>query len=436
MPRVDLRQCSACSLVCAFLLAACAGQAPHGPATGATRSALDDVDNGLSLNGLMANGLAQNGLLLNGYHWNGLLLNGATLKQFSINNLSAAQSDIIMRYLVACALPQDHQLSLTDGSTGDVYTWAGALGLAPEWETQPIGGDDANRWVSACLLALANSQARHVLVSLRGAHPALAEQPGEDAFQLATGTFAGNLFSDITDLHTWAPFLPPSAEGYLRTLGRDCALLSNVAQGQSPCSLPIDWNPSDFDCVHVGDVGQDYFANCWGYTQVVTAFVPLDPRQGGANYQIERGPIRIDCGSDVPFVDPTTGVVWSADRGRFASMFVRGATIPITGAAGADTLYQTYVVSDRVAYRFLVPNGAYTVTLKFAELFDSASRSFDVLINGVMMESIDVAALAAQWTAVDRSYFTQVSDGTITISLERRYSEPILSALEILPARW
>jgi hypothetical protein len=107
---------------------------------------------------------------------------------------------------------------------------------------------------------------------------------------------------------------------------------------------------------------------------------------------------------------------------------------------GTDSpeLYQ----SERFAegpfeYRFCVPNGVYTIKLKFAEIwFGSAGkRVFDVAVNGTKtLSRFDIAAAAkGSDRAFDHEIRTTVGNGRIAIQFLPVISNPKISAIEITP---
>ena len=101
-----------------------------------------------------------------------------------------------LKYLVNCALPDSVVLISVQGK--ERFTFAGHLGLAPEWLKTPLTPIQ-ERWVSACMLALTNYAGKHVDVSLHakpGSAPFLGQSKEETrAYSLAEGGFFGNLFS-------------------------------------------------------------------------------------------------------------------------------------------------------------------------------------------------------------------------------------------------
>jgi uncharacterized protein (TIGR03437 family) len=146
------------------------------------------------------------------------------------------------------------------------------------------------------------------------------------------------------------------------------------------------------------------------------------------------GVIRIHAGGG-DYTDPD-GNAWSADRG-----FSGGGTFTTTNAirnTPTPALYQSERWSDQpFKYSFTVPNGNYTVTLKFAEIYfnQPGQRLFNVLLNGQpALTRFDIVAEAgASFTAVDRPFPVVVSDGRITIDFAPVLSNPKVNAIQILP---
>jgi hypothetical protein len=160
-------------------------------------------ENALSLNGLVENGLLANGLQFNGLQFNGLQFNGLSVDSFSINGRSEGESLWILGYIVSCALPADHTLTVT--IQGASYDLAGGLGLAPSFEFGALSDPTDQEWVSACLMARTNWKSSYgaphtVAISLRGSHPNLIE-PDPGFIYLDSGFF-GNVFTSPARLYT------------------------------------------------------------------------------------------------------------------------------------------------------------------------------------------------------------------------------------------
>lgn len=148
------------------------------------------------------------------------------------------------------------------------------------------------------------------------------------------------------------------------------------------------------------------------------------------------GTLRINAGGGA--YSDSLGNSWSADSG-----FQGGATYN-SGAAIAgtsdSTLYQTvrYNTGGPVVYQVSVPNGSYTVTLKFAEPYftSSGSRVFNVALNGTTVQSnLDVfAASGGIDRALDLSFPVTVSGGQITVTLTAVVAAPMVSAIQVVPS--
>jgi len=164
-------------------------------------------------------------------------------------------------------------------------------------------------------------------------------------------------------------------------------------------------------------------------TKKGTATVTLNPPSGSFT------PIYINSGGPA-YTDPT-GIVWSADTGRTAanSYAVSNSIANTT----TQPLYQSEAWNGApFQYQFTVPNGSYLVTLKFAEIFFTApnQRVFNVVINGVTaLSNFDIFATAgAAFTALDRQFTANVTNGQLTIQLTQVINNPKISALSITAA--
>jgi hypothetical protein len=127
------------------------------------------------------------------------------------------------------------------------------------------------------------------------------------------------------------------------------------------------------------------------------------------------------------------GKVWAADTG------FTGGSASTTGAAIAGTtdpaLYQGERWGD-FSYQFAVPNGTYTVTLKFAEIYwtQKGQRVFNVALNGqAVLTNFDILAQVAPNTALDKSFTVAVTGGTLTAAFTTVTDAAKLSAIAIGP---
>jgi hypothetical protein len=143
----------------------------------------------------------------------------------------------------------------------------------------------------------------------------------------------------------------------------------------------------------------------------------------------------INCGASSNYTDPA-GNVWSADED-----FTGGSTVSTTTAISGTTtpvVYQT-ARQSLPTYTIPVPNGNYTVVLKFAEIQYQVAgkRQFNVAINGTqVLTNFDIVATAgAANTAVDESFPVTVTGGAITIGLTTGAAGvALVNGIEILAA--
>jgi hypothetical protein len=144
-------------------------------------------------------------------------------------------------------------------------------------------------------------------------------------------------------------------------------------------------------------------------------------------------PIRVNAGGGA--YSDSQGRIWQADTGYLQP----GANSTSAGIVGTldSTLYQSehYSMSGNLTYQFPVPNGTYTVTLKFAEIYyDSAGRRlFDIVINGAAAcTRVDIFAFAGGANkALDIACLANVSTGQLTITLAAVVGFPKINAIEI-----
>src|SRR5207248_3308467 len=90
------------------------------------------------------------------------------------------------------------------------------------------------------------------------------------------------------------------------------------------------------------------------------------------------------------------------------------------------------------SYAVSVPNGTYSVTLKFAEIYWTAAgrRVFNVAINGkTVLTNFDILAQpgAAPNTALDKNFSTTVTNGTLSIVFTTVADNAQINAIEVVP---
>ena len=215
--------------------------------------------NGMTANGMTANGMTANGMSANGLYFNGLALNGLTLTGVSKPAFSTwfagnapGYSNMVMTYLVRCALGPTESLSYTNSAAS--YTWQGNLGLAPVWAKGSAIPVVEQQLVSACLGAHANKYGIHIDLSIRGEksdNTYLTVDSIEDStYPVDEACFFGNLFdgtgvfastdrtfSDFTLTSPRACAINPTGNSAclpLVALQEGCAKLCTVSSGVTP----------------------------------------------------------------------------------------------------------------------------------------------------------------------------------------------------------
>ncbi len=135
---------------------------------------------------------------------------------------------------------------------------------------------------------------------------------------------------------------------------------------------------------------------------------------------------RVNCGG-AAYTD-VAGKVWAADKGFTVGGwgYLGGSLFGTTNAIANtldDPLFQKehlWSYTSTPGYRFTVPNGAYEVTLKFAETYWNLAnhRKFDVRIEGTtVLSAFDIFAAAGgkNIAAPDQVFMVTVSDGAMEL---------------------
>ncbi|HEY3057907.1 MAG TPA: malectin domain-containing carbohydrate-binding protein [Chloroflexota bacterium] len=150
---------------------------------------------------------------------------------------------------------------------------------------------------------------------------------------------------------------------------------------------------------------------------------------------------RVRAGSTSSFVDSSANT-WSADRAYTPGGFGYTTGDPYaTGAAIAGTpdgpLFQTNRHAGSFAYQFDVPNGAYQVRVRFAEIYPGAfgigRRVFNVAVEGApVVQNFDIFARVGANTALDSVFTTNVLDGVLSIDFTGVVTHAAVSAIEVV----
>jgi subtilisin family serine protease len=143
---------------------------------------------------------------------------------------------------------------------------------------------------------------------------------------------------------------------------------------------------------------------------------------------------RVDAGG-AAYTD-ASGNYWNGDY-NFVGGYTAMTSAPVSGTT-SPTLYQTCRWGS-FSYPVSVPNGNYTVNLKFAEIYftSAGSRMFNVSINGTpALTNFDIVAQAGgALKALDKSFPVSVTNGQINIQFTAgAVDQPLVNAIEILTA--
>lgn len=147
-----------------------------------------------------------------------------------------------LQYLVSCALTPEQAVRYTMGGQSTVLH--GSMGLAPGWFDGGLK-PQAQRRVSACILARTNYFGQRVEISMRADWPdapaALRTDAQEEkAFPRMEGRFFGNLFSAAPSAYVCTPHLPNAAAvreqaQWAASHRRICAQSDGADTARSPC---------------------------------------------------------------------------------------------------------------------------------------------------------------------------------------------------------
>jgi hypothetical protein len=156
--------------------------------------------------------------------------------------------------------------------------------------------------------------------------------------------------------------------------------------------------------------------------------------QGTSSGTTAAAPIRVNTGGGA-YTDPGGGA-WSIDK--YFSGGSRWSTSSWISGTTAQELYRTVRYGSSFAYQIAVPNGNYRVTLRFAEVSQTAAgqRVFHVAINGApVLANFDILAQAGgRLKALDKSFAVSVSGGSVRIQFSSGpANSPMVNAIEIEP---
>ena len=251
-------------LVGGAFLAGCAPQAQPEDAVDESEQAAVNSFNGLSsINGLTSyNGLSSMNCLS---AFNGLSSYNGLADGIGLMSSDPGRSTV--SYLVRCALPKGRSITKKD-QYGRTYTFAGQIGVAPQWEYGACDRD-CQEHISACVLAHVNTTGKNIDLWIDGDSPAIGwGRSSNHPYQ--EGSFFGNIFES-----------PPKAyfcNGKDHNHGVVPGRLGNGKNG-APYQNPFGDGAYCKDRCTAADYPNsgDGYKACNGFNHVVTVWRNFDP---------------------------------------------------------------------------------------------------------------------------------------------------------------
>ncbi|MBN2136934.1 MAG: malectin [Sedimentisphaerales bacterium] len=153
--------------------------------------------------------------------------------------------------------------------------------------------------------------------------------------------------------------------------------------------------------------------------------------------------IRVNCAATEPYTDKADNV-WLADKilgqedkwGAIGGMTIDRGDLGIAGV-DAPKVYETERYSME-GYKFIVPNGKYTVRLHFAETYEGITgegqRIFSVAIDGkTVLENLDVykEAGGSQKPVVKTIKDVAVTNGELLVGFSTNVQNSEINGIEV-----
>ena len=146
---------------------------------------------------------------------------------------------------------------------------------------------------------------------------------------------------------------------------------------------------------------------------------------------------RVNCGGAA--YQDSQGNLWRADQAwngtwGYDSGTTKRSSKQVHGTAD-QPLYQAWREAPG-RYRFSLPNGAYTVVLRFAEfnVANASARVMRIEMEGATVEAaLSIYGSAGRYTALDKVYQAVVNDGELNILFAANGGsyDPIINAIEV-----
>ena len=147
--------------------------------------------------------------------------------------------------------------------------------------------------------------------------------------------------------------------------------------------------------------------------------------------------LRVNCGGAA--YQDSQGNLWYADQAWNGTWGYDSGTIRRSSKQVRYTADQPLYQAWREApgqYRFSLPNGAYTVVLRFAEfnVANASARVMRIEMEGATVEAaLSIYGSAGRYTALDKVYQAVVNDGELNILFAANGGsyDPIINAIEV-----
>ena len=160
-------------------------------------------------------------------------------------------------YLIECALSNEDEVTMEQA--GDVKTFKGYLGLAPDWKTRALT-ESEQRWVSACLLARINYYGEKVRISTRADNAKhiqglQADEQEVKQYSVYEAGFYGNLFAATPTAFACIPNRTEETQAILHYKKRICSIpvaMTDEGQQVSACRFIVNQScPNIPEIIHV-----------------------------------------------------------------------------------------------------------------------------------------------------------------------------------------
>lgn len=266
----------------------------------------------------------------------------------------------------------------------------------------------------------------------------------EGTVTLRTGTAAGLSFRTTDGTQGYDLILDINA-GRLKLVKRPYAVLGEYVfdiQRNRPYTLRVEARWGYFDVYLDGvkrlTVGHGTYANgqfgAFAYNSTAD-FDDLEACSLSPPYEM-----RVNAGSSSAYTD-AQGRLWLADQQYVEGNWGYGAGAgwstgdPIAGTED-DPLYQTvHWGYGSWGYKFDVPNGDYSVELRFVEPYftEAGKRVFDVQLEGeTVLADLDVYTVVGHDVAYDRTFDVTVTDGQLNVDFVSKVDNADIGAIQVV----